>query len=132
MSSSERLRQKIALALPAFGATAWRIWDSPNVAVLYPEYLCTMHCIVRSSVPLMETAISRSLELAADDPVAAGVAAYLSDHVGEEMATTSGCCRTSRQPVATATSPCGGSRRRRSPRSSGRSTTGSATTIRLR
>jgi hypothetical protein len=83
MSASDRLRGKIAIALPAFGATAWRIWDSPDVAALYAEYLCTMHCIVRSSVPLMQTAISRSLELE-DDPVAVGIAAYLSDHVGEE------------------------------------------------
>ncbi|HEY3182393.1 MAG TPA: iron-containing redox enzyme family protein [Gaiellaceae bacterium] len=84
MSASDRLRQKIGVALPAFGATAWRIWDSPSVHELYPEYLCTMHCIVRSSVPLMQAAIARSHELEGD-PVAAGVAAYLSEHVGEEM-----------------------------------------------
>jgi hypothetical protein len=84
MSASERLRQKIGVALPAFGATARRIWDSPNVDELYPEYLCTMHCIVRSSVPLMQTAIARSQELEGD-PVAGGVAAYLSDHVSEEV-----------------------------------------------
>jgi hypothetical protein len=83
MSVSDRLRSKIAIVWPAFGATAWQIWDSPNVSALYAEYLCTMHCIVRSSVPLMQAAISRSLELE-DDPVAVGIAAYLSDHVGEE------------------------------------------------
>ena len=83
MTAGERLRQKIGLALPAFGATAWRIWDSPNVGEFYPEYLCTMHCIVRSSVPLMQAAITRSNELG-DDPVAPGVAAYFSHHVGEE------------------------------------------------
>jgi hypothetical protein len=83
MTASDRLRQKIGVVLPVFGATAWRIWDSPNVDELYPEYLCTMHCIVRSSVPLMQAAIERAEQLE-DDPVAAGVAAYLSDHVGEE------------------------------------------------
>lgn len=83
MTTSERLRGKLSLALPSFGDVAWRIWDSPNVASLYQEYLCTMHCIVRSSVPLMETAIARAHELEGD-PVAAGVAAYLESHVDEE------------------------------------------------
>ena len=83
MTTSERLRQKLAFALPSFADVAWRMWDSPNVAPLYQEYLCTMHCIVRSSVPLMETAIARAHELESD-PVAAGVAAYLESHVDEE------------------------------------------------
>jgi hypothetical protein len=83
MTASERLRQKLSFALPAFAEVAWRIWDSPHVASLYQEYLCTMHCIVRSSVPLMETAIARAHELDSD-PVAAGVAAYLESHVDEE------------------------------------------------
>ena len=83
MTTSERLRGKLSLALPSFGDVAWRIWDSPDVASLYQEYLCTMHCIVRSSVPLMETAIARAHELEGD-PVAAGVAAYLESHVDEE------------------------------------------------
>ena len=83
MSTSARLRGKLSLALPAFADVAWQVWDSPNVGSLYQEYLCTMHCIVRSSVPLMETAIARAHELP-DDPVAAGVAAYLESHVDEE------------------------------------------------
>src|SRR4051812_47478797 len=83
MTTSERLRRKLSFALPAYGDVAWRIWDSPQVASLYQEYLCTMHCIVRSSVPLMETAIARAHELKGD-PVAAGVAAYLESHVDEE------------------------------------------------
>jgi hypothetical protein len=83
VSASERLRQKIALVLPAFGATAWRIWDSPSIAALYPEYLCTMHGIVRSSVPLMQAAIDRARELDGD-PVAAGVLEYVSGHIDEE------------------------------------------------
>ena len=83
MTTSERLRAKLSIALPSFADVAWRIWDSPNVASLYQEYLCTMHCIVRSSVPLMETAIARAHELESD-PVAAGTAAYLESHVDEE------------------------------------------------
>ena len=83
MTTSERLRQKLSVALPSFAGVAWQIWDSPHVASLYQEYLCTMHCIVRSSVPLMETAIARAHELDGD-PVAAGVAAYLESHVDEE------------------------------------------------
>ena len=72
MTTSERLRTKLSVALPAFADVAWRLWDSPRIAPLYQEYLCTMHCIVRSSVPLMETAIARANELA-PDPLAVGV-----------------------------------------------------------
>src|SRR3954451_475136 len=83
MTTSERLRRKLSFALPAYGDVAWRIWDSPQVASLYQEDLWTMHSIVRSSVPLMESAIARAHELK-PDPVAAGVAAYLESHVDEE------------------------------------------------
>ena len=36
-------------------------------------------------VPLMETALARASELAAEDPVAEGLAAYLERHIPEEM-----------------------------------------------
>jgi hypothetical protein len=84
MTNGLRLQQKLELAYPALSATANRIWSSPKVALLYPEYLCTMHTIVRSSVPLMEAALERAWTLAEEDDVAAGVARYLSGHVHEE------------------------------------------------
>jgi len=80
-----RLERKLAFAYPAFGAVAAELWASPRVAELYPEYLCTMHTIVRSSVPLMKAALERAWLLAPEDEVAAGVAAYLERHVHEEV-----------------------------------------------
>jgi len=42
------------------------------------------HCVVRASVPLMETARAHAAAMARDDPVAAGVEAYLGEHIDEE------------------------------------------------
>jgi hypothetical protein len=84
VAPSARLRAKLDLALPALWRVADRLWSSPRLAQLYPEYLCTMHAIVRSSVPLMEAALARARELEADDDVAAAVAAYLAKHMREE------------------------------------------------
>ncbi len=41
--------------------------------------------MVRTMVPLMEAALGRARELAPDDPVADGLAAYLEKHIPEEM-----------------------------------------------
>ena len=41
--------------------------------------------MVRTMVPLMEAALGRARELAPDDPVAEGLAAYLEKHIPEEM-----------------------------------------------
>ena len=41
--------------------------------------------LARTMVPLMETALDRSRELAPNDPVAEGLAEYLERHIPEEM-----------------------------------------------
>ena len=82
---SERLRAKIGLCLPELSAAGHRFVDHPRVRDLYPEYLQTMHWIVRASVPLMETGRTRALELADRDPVAGTVAAYFEHHIDEEV-----------------------------------------------
>jgi heme oxygenase-like protein len=56
----------------------------PHVRGLLPEYLIRSHCIIRASVPLMETARDRARTIAPDDPVAAGVVDYLDGHIDEE------------------------------------------------
>ena len=50
-----------------------------------PQYLATGYHLARAVVPLMETALGRARKLAADDPVAEGLAAYLERHIPEEM-----------------------------------------------
>lgn len=79
------VRTKIELVLPGLQATARQLWQSPHLVALYPEYLCSLHAIIRSTVPLMELALERSLQLADHDPVAGGVATYLRRHILEEQ-----------------------------------------------
>jgi len=81
---SESLRGKIDLVLPELVAAGRRLIEHPRVRELYPEYLVSSHWIIRASVPLMEVARERAEEMADGDPVAAGVAAYLEEHIGEE------------------------------------------------
>jgi hypothetical protein len=84
MSASARLQVKLDIAYPAMRAASERIWCSPRVRELYPAYLRTMHAIVRTASPLLLAAGARAAELAADDPVAAGLVDYLAHHAREE------------------------------------------------
>ena len=81
---SERLRWKIALLEPPLAAISRRLITDPRIADIFAEYLITFHCIIRTTVPLMEAAIERAETMAVSDPVAAGVAAFLEKHVEEE------------------------------------------------
>jgi Iron-containing redox enzyme len=81
---SARLRSKLELVLPLLIEAGRRVWEHPRIRELYPEYLATMHGVIRASVPLMERALERAQATAADDPAAAGLAAYLEHHVDEE------------------------------------------------
>jgi Iron-containing redox enzyme len=83
-SESERLRRKIELALPELIGASRRLVDDPRIADLYPEYLFTLHCIIRASVPLMEAARERAQALAQSDPVSGVLAPYLEEHIPEE------------------------------------------------
>ena len=80
---AQSLRQKTALLLPRLMQAGRALVDHPRVADLYPEYLVAMHGVIRASVPLMETAVAtaRGME---GDPVAAGLADYLAEHIEEE------------------------------------------------
>jgi hypothetical protein len=83
-TESTRLRSKIELALPDLIGASRRLIVDSRIADLYPEYLFMLHCVVRASVPLMETALKRAEELAPDDPVSASLAPYLAEHIPEE------------------------------------------------
>jgi hypothetical protein len=56
----------------------------PCIAEVYPEYMFSVHSVIRTTVPLMEAAIERSKVLTPTDPLAAAVGAYLEKHVEEE------------------------------------------------
>jgi len=84
VSNSMALRVKIELLLPELMATGAAITSGPDVRTHYPEYLFTIHCMIRASVPLMQAALVRALALGSGDPVAAALADYLTHHIPEE------------------------------------------------
>lgn len=59
--------------------------EHPHAREVYPRFLATAYHVGRRMVPLMETALERAHDLAADDPVAEGLAAYLERHIPEEI-----------------------------------------------
>lgn len=85
LSNSQQLRLKVHLALGELSAATEAFARHPGLAKLYPEYLFTVHTIIRASVPLMEAAQRRAQTMADADPVARGLAAYLTQHIKEEM-----------------------------------------------
>jgi hypothetical protein len=82
--NGERLRGTIGLVLGELLRAGDRLVGHPRIRELYPEYLFTIHTVIRASVPLMETARARAQSMAGDDPVAAGLADYLGEHIDEE------------------------------------------------
>jgi hypothetical protein len=85
LSASERLRRKVELVLPAYGAPLARLLEHPQADVLYPRCLIVSYHISRSMVPLMEAALKIARAREPEDAVAAGLAAYLERHIPEEM-----------------------------------------------
>jgi len=83
-AEGDQLRAKIALVIPALVDASTRLATHPRIADLYPEYLFAVHAVIRASVPLMETARERAEDQAPDDPVSAGLARYLAEHIPEE------------------------------------------------
>jgi len=61
------------------------LFDHPRAHELFPVCLATGYQLARTMVPLMATALQRARELAPEDPVAEGLAAYLERHIPEEM-----------------------------------------------
>jgi pyrroloquinoline quinone (PQQ) biosynthesis protein C len=85
LTHSQRLNQKIALVLPEFIDASTAVVSHPRFREIYPELLINLHFMIRSSVPLMETALRRCRELEATDAVAAALIPYYDQHIKEEM-----------------------------------------------
>jgi len=85
MTNSARLRSKIGLARSALDSVAGTLWNHPDLKTLYPEFLFRNHAVVRSSVPLMRTALLTCRSEFPADPLTPGLAAYLEHHIPEEM-----------------------------------------------
>jgi hypothetical protein len=85
LTSSERLRLKVELLVPALARPGALLLEHPRARELFPQGMAAGYQLVRAMVPLMEAALGRAHELAPDDPVAEGLAAYLEKHIPEEM-----------------------------------------------
>jgi hypothetical protein len=72
------------VVLPELAGVSQLFMADPRIAELYPEYLFSSHCLARASVPLMETARERALDMGEADPVSAALASYLEGHIVEE------------------------------------------------
>ena len=84
LGNAERLRGTVELVLSRLLDAGERLVKHPRIRELYPEYLFTVHCVIRASVPLMETARDRARSMVPGDAAAAGLAEYLDDHIDEE------------------------------------------------
>lgn len=65
-------------------AASTRLLTHPNVREGYPEFLITLHGVIRGSVPLMQSALHRAQAIAPHDPVAHRLSDYLERHIEEE------------------------------------------------
>ena len=77
------LQRKIELVSPLLRAAGHRLLTHPSVGAVYCEYLFVSHCVVRASVPLMESALKQAESM--DDPHARRLTGYLRSHIAEEL-----------------------------------------------
>jgi heme oxygenase-like protein len=84
LGNAERLRGTIDLVVTKLFSAGGRLVTHARVRDLYPEYLFTLHSVIRSSVPLMEMARDRARSMAPGDRVAELLAEYLDKHIEEE------------------------------------------------
>jgi hypothetical protein len=82
--NAERLRLTLGLVFGELVRAGERLVNHRRIRDLYPEYLFMTHCVIRASVPLMETARERARSKASGDPVAAELVDYLGEHIEEE------------------------------------------------
>ncbi len=81
---SGRLCAKLDLVFHDFKDRSRQIWDHPDVRLLYPVYLRTMHMVVRSAVPLMRAALDAAAVRGPADALCAELAGYYRAHMREE------------------------------------------------
>jgi len=85
LTHSKFLRAKIRLAEPRLLDVSDQLWGHPHLAEMFPEFLFTMHSIIRSSVSLINAAAESAERRASADPVCRKLARYYKTHAREEM-----------------------------------------------
>jgi hypothetical protein len=81
---SRRLRERLEEALPELTAATGAVIQHPRFRDLYVDFAVTVHQMIRASVPLMQAAHRRALELSSGDAVAAAMVPYLARHIQDE------------------------------------------------
>ena len=84
VGNAERLRGALGLVFGELVRAGERLLSHPRIRELYPEYLFMCHCVIRASVPLMETTRELARLQAPADPVSAELVDYLGTHIEEE------------------------------------------------
>ena len=84
-SRSARIRRELARAVGPLTAACTALVDHPRLRDVWPEYLVLQHQIIRATVPLTEAALERARVLPASDALRDPLAAYLAEHVDEEL-----------------------------------------------
>lgn len=82
--TSQVVQDRLLLYGQAWKRVSRDLWARPDIREIYPEMLKVSFQVIRASTPLLSLARDRAIELAATDPVAAGLAPYLAQHEQEE------------------------------------------------
>jgi hypothetical protein len=77
------VRRQLAQTVGPLAEACTALVEHPRLREVWPEYLVLQHQIIRATVPLTETALECARGL--DDPLRAPLAAYLEEHVDEEL-----------------------------------------------
>jgi hypothetical protein len=84
MINSQRIRNRLGLAMPALVEAFAKVKRSEGFGASYKDYLVLQHGIIRASVPLMEEALACSRRMA-EDPLSPYLQRYLERHIPEEQ-----------------------------------------------
>jgi len=84
LSHSKRLRAKIRLAEPRLLAVSDQLWTHARLSEIFPEFLYTLHSMIRSSVSLLNAAADAAQSRADSDPVSRKIVGYYRTHALEE------------------------------------------------
>src|SRR5690348_5191354 len=85
MSNSRRLRRKIEQVLPEYAMPGAVLFAHAHPERVVPEMFSLLFYLPWTAVPLMQAALDRSRQLAAEDGVCARLVGYLEKHMVEEM-----------------------------------------------
>jgi hypothetical protein len=85
LTASRRVRRQLAAAVGPLTEACTALVEHPRLVETWPEYLVLQHQIIRATVPLTEAALQRSRALPETDGLREPLAAYLAEHVDEEL-----------------------------------------------